>query len=303
MIDLASFKVFIHNKSERIRIFLDGVVTNKAHGLIGENSGVFVHWHGLNDIIDHVVLCAGNKECAFLVEVLVKFFKSYISLVHQVKGAPFDWDLIHDFGIVDLVRSKQNKCRNRASQVHERMHLESSLPMVKLRPGAQFQAQFDGAAIERIYHLFKTDPQFFTFVKHCGFLNQSHRKVLINTPILLLVGLCKRGFGHHLDAGSIEVPAEVKCSLNISQTRAVCELSKAHHHELVSAIELNSVTVAFVAIDALFEFVFVNERHNLREDCFSFVHGLRMASCCRPQSSEVLIEKYSEPCKLLKLNS
>lgn len=26
VIDLASFKVFIHNKSERIRIFLDGVV-------------------------------------------------------------------------------------------------------------------------------------------------------------------------------------------------------------------------------------------------------------------------------------
>lgn len=39
---------------------------------------------------------------------------------------------------------------------------------------------FDGAAIERMYHLFKTDPQFFIFVKHCGFLNQSHRKVLIN---------------------------------------------------------------------------------------------------------------------------
>ena len=58
VIDLARFKVFIHNKSERIRIFLDGVVTNKAYGLIGENSGVFVHWHGLNDIVDHVVLCA-----------------------------------------------------------------------------------------------------------------------------------------------------------------------------------------------------------------------------------------------------
>lgn len=97
-----------------------------------------------------------------------------------------------------------------------------------------------GAAIERIYHLFKTNPQLFIFVKRCGFLNQSHRKVLINTPILLLVGLCKRRFGHHLDAGS----AEVKCSLNIPQTRAVGELSKAHHHELVSAIELNSVTAA-----------------------------------------------------------
>ena len=264
VVDLASFKVFIHNESESIRISLDGVVTDKAYGLIGENSGVFVHRHGLNDIVDHVVLCASNKVSAFLMEVLVKFFKSCISLVHQVKGTSFDWDIIHDFSIVDLARSKQNKCGNRAPQIHERMHLESSLPMVKLRPGAQFQAQLDGAAIERIYHLFKTNPQLFIFVKRCGFLNQSHRKVLINTPILLLVGLCKRRFGHHLDAGS----AEVKCSLNISQTRAVGELSKAHHHELVSAIELDSATVVFVATDALFEFVFVNERYNLREELF-----------------------------------
>lgn len=41
--------------------------------------------------------------------------------------------------VVDLARSKQNKCGNRAPQIHERMHLESSLPMVKLRPGHNFR--------------------------------------------------------------------------------------------------------------------------------------------------------------------
>ena len=81
---------------------------------------------------------------------------------------------------------------------------------------------FDGAAIERMYHLFKTDPQFFIFVKHCGFLNQSHRKVLINTPILLLVGLCKRRFGHHLDAESIEAPQRLSVvSISLKPERSV----------------------------------------------------------------------------------
>ena len=74
--------------------------------------------------------------------------------------------------VIDLGRSKQNKCGNRAPQIHERMHLESSLPMVKLRSGAQFQAQLDGAAIERIYHFFKTNPQLFIFVKRCGSLTK-----------------------------------------------------------------------------------------------------------------------------------
>ena len=75
-----------------------------------------------------------------------------------------------------------------------------------------------------------------------------------------------------------QVSAEVKCSLNISQTGSVGELSKAHHHELVTAIELDGVPVTLVAVDTLLELVFVEERHDLSEDCFSFVHGLRMAS-------------------------
>ena len=68
-------------------------------------------------------------------------------------------------------------------------------------------------------------------------------------PILLLVGLSKRRFGHYLDTGSVDVAAEVKCSLNVSLARSVGELSKAHHHELVTAIELDGVTIAFVAGD------------------------------------------------------
>lgn len=44
------------------------------------------------------------------------------------------------------------------------------------------------------------------------------------------------------------------------------------------AIELDGVTVAFVAVDTLLKLIFVEKRHNLREDCFSFVHDLRMAS-------------------------
>ena len=303
VIDLASLKILIHNKPERVRILLGGVVTGEAYGLVGEDAGVFVHRSGFNDIADHVVLCTGNKVGALLVEVLVELLKSDIPLVHQVEGASFYWNLVHNLGVVDLAWRKQNKGWNRTSQVHECMHLESTLPVMELRPGTQLQAQLDGAAVERIYHLFKANPQLLIPVKRCGFLDQSHREVLMDTPILLLVGLRKRGFGHHLDAGSVEVSAEVKCSLNVSQAGTVRELSEAHHHELVAAVKPDRVTVALVTVDTLLELVFIDERHNLRENCFSFVHGLRMASYRRPQSSEVLIEKFSKPRKLLKSNS
>ena len=41
---------------------------------------------------------------------------------------------------------------------------------------------------------------------------------------------------------------------------SVGELSKVHHHELVTTIELDGVTVTFVAVDTLLERVFVDER-------------------------------------------
>ena len=48
--------------------------------------------------------------------------------------------------------------------------------------------------------------------------------------------------------------------------------------KLVTTVELDGVPVALVAVNTLLEFIFVEERHDLSEDCFSFVHGLRMAS-------------------------
>ena len=144
--------------------------------------------------------------------------------------------------------------------------------------GLELLLQFNATAVKYKNHPFKTSQKVFILVKLRGFLHQDYRKVLIDTPILLLVGLRQSGSGHHLDARPVEVSAEVKCSLNISQTSSVSELSKAHHHELVTAIELDGVPVTLVAVDTLLELVFVKERHDLSEDCFSFVHGLRMAS-------------------------
>ena len=277
-IDFSALKVLIHNKSQRVRVLPSRVIAGESDSLVRKNARTDVDRSGLNHLIRHVVFSPSNKVGALLLEVLVKLLKSDIALVHQVECASFDRYLVHNPGIIDLAWSEQDKCGNRAAQIHQRMHLERALSMVELCPGTQLKTQFNGTAVKRIYHLFKTNPQLFILVKLRGFLHQGHRKVLIDTPILLLVGLRKRGSRHHLKPGTIEVSAEVKCSLNISQTSPVSELSKAHHHELVTAIELDGVPVTFVAVDTLLELVFVEERHDLSEDCFSFVHGLRMAS-------------------------
>ena len=48
--------------------------------------------------------------------------------------------------------------------------------------------------------------------------------------------------------------------------------------ELVPAIELDCVTITAIAVDALLKLVFVDERHNLREDGFTLVRDLRIAA-------------------------
>ena len=218
-------KVLIHNKSQRIGILPGRVIAGESDGLVGKNAGTFINRPGLKDLIGYVVLGPRDEVRTLLLEVLLKFLESDVSLVHQAESTCFDRDLINHFGIVDLAGSEQDKGGNRASQVHQRMHLEGALAMVGLCPRTQLQTQLNGAAVKRIYHLIKANPQLFILVKLSGFLYQSHRKVLIDMPVLLLVGLSQSGSGHYLDARSVEVSAEVKCSLNISQASSVCELS------------------------------------------------------------------------------
>ena len=277
-IDLSSLKVLIHNESHSIRILSGRVISGKTNGLVGKNPRVLVNRPGLQNFVDHVVLGPRNEVSAHLPEAVVELLTGDISLVYQVERVLLDGDPVHYLGIVDLTGSKQNKGRDRASKIPQRMHLERAFPVMELGPWAQLQAQFNGTTVERIYHLFKTNSQLLVLVELLSLLDQNHRKVLIDTPILLLVGFRKRGFWHHLDSCPIPVATEVKCSLSISQTSSVGELSKAHHHELVMAIELDRVAVAIVAVVTLLELIFVDERHNLGEDCFSFVHSLRMAS-------------------------
>ena len=164
-IKLSGLKVLIHNKSHRVRVLPGGVVAGKPDRLIGKDAGTFANRPGLKNLVDHVVFGPGDKEGELLLKVLVKLLERDISLVHQVESTGFYRDFIHNLGIVDLTRSEQNKGRDRASKVHQRMHLEGALAMMKLCPGAQLQTELNRAAVERIDHLLKTNPQLFILVK------------------------------------------------------------------------------------------------------------------------------------------
>lgn len=98
--------------------------------------------------------------------------------------------------------------------------------MMKCRQWTKFQTQLYVAAVREIDHPVQVKAKFLTSVNILSMLHQNLRKVLIDTPVLLLIRFCQSGFGHSLKSRPIEIrSAEVKCSLNISQPRHASELS------------------------------------------------------------------------------
>ena len=214
-----------------------------------------------------------------LMKMGIECIKLDITLIHEIVCVRFHRNLLKYLGIVDRSLCKAYERWNRTVQVHQSMHLEPTFAVMKCCPWAERKTQLNGAAIEGANHFVKVNSQLLAGIKVLRLLYQDIAKVLIYTPIMLLVRFRKGGLRHYLQARPIQVlRTKVKCGLNVSQTASVCELSKAHHKELVPAIELDGVPVAFVATHTLAEFIFGKERHKLCEDCFTLVHGLREAA-------------------------
>lgn len=272
-------KVLVHNESERVRILFGRVISYKSDGLVRDDTGLGIHFPGFMDLVSHIVFRPRHEESVVEMEVLVKRIKTDVSLVHKVIRTRFDRDFIHYLGVVDGTFRYADECGDRTSEIHQRMHFDGSFSMMEGRPGAQRETKVDGGVVKSIYHLVQSNAKLLSLIKILCSLHQTFSKVLIDTPILLLVRFCQGGLGHCLEARPVQIlSAEVKCSLNISQSGTVGELRKAHYQELIPAVEPDRMPVAAVTVDTLLEFVFVDERHDLRKDGFTLVHDLRTAA-------------------------
>ena len=278
-VDFAIPEVLVHNEPEIVWILTGSVISGEPDSLVGDKSSLMVDLPGLDNLKQHVVLGSCDKPSVIQMEMIVEGVKLHIPFIHQIIGIFLNRNFIHDFGIVDRSLRKAYESRNRASQIHESVHLDSAFPVMKFSPWAQCKTQFNRTAVKCTHHFFKVHSKLLAFVKFLCLLYQDIAKVLVDTPILLLVRFGKRGFGHNLQSGTVQIMrAQIESRFNVPQSSPVSELGKAHHKKLVPAIELDGMSVASVALDTLAEFIFRNERHKLREDCFSFIHCLREMS-------------------------
>ena len=275
-IDFPVSKVLIYNKPEVVRILLGSIKSCKLYCLIGDKSSLSINFPRLDDCVQHIILGSGDKPRMVLMKVLIERVKFHIALIHKIVGICHDRYFIHNLGIMNRGLCKADKYRNGSVQVHQGVHFKATLAMMESCPWTQCQTQLNGATVKSTNHFIKVNPKLFSFVQFLSLLYQDIAKVLVDTPILFLVRLCKCRFGHNLKSRPIQVlRTKIKSSLNISQATAISELRKAHYQKLISAIELYGMSVTFIPFDALAEFILGEERHKLREDCFTFIHSLQ----------------------------
>lgn len=246
-IDFSVSKILLYKKSEVVRILLRSIKSCKLYRLIGDKSRLSINFHRPSNYVKHIILGSGDKSRVVLMKVLIERIKLHVAFIHKIVGVCHNRYFIHNLGIMNRGLCKADKYRNGAFQVHQGMHLETSFAMMKSCPRTERKAQLNGAAIEGSNHFIKVNPEFFSFVQFLSLLYPDIAKVLIDTPILFLVRLCKCRFRHNLKSRPIQVlRTKIKSSLNISQATAISELCKAHYQKLISAIELYGMSVTII---------------------------------------------------------
>ena len=145
------------------------------------------------------------------------------------------------------------------------MEFDPTLAFAKSSPREERKTEIDGAGVEGIHRLPKLEAQLLFAVQLSGDGDEHLRKVGIDAPVSVLVGL-GQGTARDLasDAGVIELGLKgPQTGLNISKTLSIGQLRESHAQELIQTRELAEPVIAPVTAHALVEFVSWQEVHQL----------------------------------------
>ena len=183
------------------------------------------------------------------------------------------------------------------------MHLHSSSVLLVFRPGTKIQAKFYGAAVKGKDHLLKAKSEVIILVQPLSPCYQHHSEIAIYLPVLGLVHIGESGLEDELQAGVIKFGRE-NCQRGLDVTKAgtVSELGIAHHTELVTASEYQSMKVSIVFVNTFLELILWNQIHQLREYGLSDRHNESKLDKYYIQKNEIFIEKFTKRHNKLNIN-
>lgn len=241
--------------------------------LVADDTCALVDGTFSNHLVFHVVLCPCDKEGVLLMEQVVEPLEVNIALIHKIIRKGFYWQFIHYLAVMDLAFCQVNEGRYATSEAQQRMHFEGTLAMMELSPRTKLEAELDGAAVEGIDHIVYIQAIVVFVIKFSCFLDEILRQVVVDAPVLCLIQAGERRAWNKGKTRMVQLTLEGRKSCLIRAKALLgCELSEAHHHELVTAGELDLMSVAIVSCNTLAEDVLWEQRHDLGEYTLTLIH-------------------------------
>ena len=265
--------VLVDYHPHHIWIALGNNRPSEPNALVADETSLLVNFPFLNDLKAHVVFSPGDIIRLPELKVVVKPPEIHIPLVHQVVSTCLNGQHVKSVHVIDLALAQPDECRDGTSQVKQSMHLEGSLVMMELGPGTEFQAEFNGAAVERIHHLVEAKTEVVTPVQSLSPGHKDLGEITVYLPVLPLVELRKSGLVHQFQTGMVKLGRESgQRGLNHTKAGTSRELGIAHDLEMVTACELLRFVITLVFVNTFSQLIVGDKIHKLGENGLSSWH-------------------------------
>ena len=261
------------NTPQSVGVALSAVVTRQPDDLIGTQAGLLVDRQRMHTSEAHAALGTDDEKCALLFEY-VQPGKIQIATVHDVEGSRLDGQLVERVDIVQFPVADMHESGNRAAQVQQRVQFDGGLGPAKACPAKQAQTQIDGRGIESVNRSFQVGRQGLVGVQSPSFANQVLRKVRIQAPVALLVGVGQRTASDgttqaHVKQGIGSCPQAVD---RIAQALPKRQLCKRHAQKLIPTGEIPNASFPAVAQRKAVEHLGMNLLHQLSKNRTACIH-------------------------------
>ena len=262
---LAGSEVFICDHSESLRIAPGRLDSCKLDDLIADYTGFGITSSGLNNLVQHVVLCPCYEERSVLVDVVEESEEIDITLVQKIDGSHLDTEIVQSLDIVHRSICKVDIDRKIPPEVKERMHLDTRLGRPELSPRTELQTETYSAAVKGIDHIVYIEPEWIFNIQRTDSLDKSLSKVTVDTPVPLFICFGKSvSWNGVTDTAMIQFMLDCnEAGLNVAKTVLRSILRKAHHEKLVVAGKVSGTIVSLVSGDTYIEVSERYERHKL----------------------------------------
>jgi hypothetical protein len=168
-----------------------------------------------------------------------------------------------------------DECRDRATQVEQRVQLDGSLGRPKRRPVEQAQAQVDGGRVQRIHIGIEFQYRRLFGVQRPGAGDQPLSQRMVDAPVAQVQRIGQRRAGGR----SLDPHVKQLCligrqaGLDVAQRLAPRELCESHDTKQIAAVQRAHARIASVPLDDASEGLPRHELHDLREQRLAQVHA------------------------------